>query len=309
MQEKLILDVDTGIDDALGIMLAVKSGHFDILGITTVCGNVSLEAATENTCKILDLLGTEHIPVVRGASKPLMRRPHYEHRVHGEDGLGGALRDVTAQTRPAEGFAPDFIIEQAARFKGEVTLVMTGPLTNLALAVMKHPGLVSEVKRVIFMGGVVRNMGNVTPTAEFNAYADPEAMKIVVHAGFPSLTMVGLDVTRQALLTDKHIQMLGNTPIARYVRESTALYMRRYYERNGVQACALHDPLAVGVALNSSLVSTKKFYVDVETKSELCDGKTICDFQNRLGNPANVDVCLEVDSRKFLQMFTEVLQS
>lgn len=310
MKHKIILDVDTGIDDALGIILAVKSGEMDLIGITTVNGNVSLGKATENTCKILDLLQVgEQIPLVPGASQPLLRTVFFEHRVHGEDGLGGALRDATVVTQPTKGFAPDFIIENVLAQSGEVTLVMTGPLTNLALAVRKCPELVHHVKEVIFMGGVVREHGNVTPTAEYNMYVDPEAAKVVLHAGFPELTMVGLDVTRKVLLNEDHIRELGDTSIARYVKQSTSDYLERYFERNGVRACAMHDPLAVGVALNRNLVTTQKLYVDVETRSELCDGQTVCDFQNRWGKEPNVNVCLAVDAEAFFERFIRALKA
>ena len=308
--KKIILDVDTGVDDALGIILAVKSGSFDILGITTVNGNVSLAKATENTCKILDFIQPEReIPVIRGASRPLLRRAYFEHRIHGEDGLGGALRDAPVRTQPQDGFAPDFIIEQVKKHPGEVTLIMTGPLTNLALAVSKCPELAQAVREVIFMGGVVKDCGNVTPTAEYNMYVDPESAKIVFHAGFPVLTQVGLDVTRQVLLNEAHIRELGDTPLASYVRQSTSAYTERYFERNGVRACALHDPLAVAAAMCFELVKTRKFYVDVETRSELCDGQTVCDFQNRLGKEPNMNVCLEVDVPAFFERFLRVLKS
>ncbi|QRG67574.1 nucleoside hydrolase [Brevibacillus choshinensis] len=310
MKQKIILDVDTGIDDALGIILAVRSGEFDLIGITTVNGNVSLGKATENTCKILDLLQVgKEIPIVQGASQPLLRKVFFEHRVHGEDGLGGALRDVPIQTQPTQGFASDFIIENVLANSGHVTLVMTGPLTNLALAVRKCPELVHHVKEVIFMGGVVREHGNVTPTTEYNMYVDPEAAKVVFHAGFPELTLVGLDVTRKVLLNEDHIRELGDTPIARYVKQSTSDYLERYFERNGVRACAMHDPLAVGVALNRNLVTTKKLYVDIETRSELCDGQTVCDFQNRLNKEPNMNVCLAVDAEAFFERFIRALKA
>jgi purine nucleosidase len=309
MKKKVILDVDTGVDDALGILLAIRSGEMDVLGITTANGNVSLDQATQNTCKLLQLLEVEEIPVIKGAAKPLLRGSFFEHRVHGEDGIGGALRDMPIRKKASEGYAPDFIVDQVRQHPGEVTLVMTAPLTNLALAVLKYPQLIRDVKEVIVMGGVVQGFGNVTPVAEYNMYVDPEAAKTVFQAGFPSLTLVGLDVTRRALLTEEHIKQLGNSPIAQYVKESTADYMKRYYERNGIRACALHDPLAVGVALRKELVTTQPYYVDVETRSELCDGQTVCDFQNRLSRPANIQVCLDVAADEFIQLFIHALRT
>jgi purine nucleosidase len=239
----------------------------------------------------------------------LLRESFVEQWVHGKDGIGGALRDMPVHKQASAGYAPDFIVDETRRHPGEVTLVMTAPLTNLALAVRKAPELVHLVKEVIVMGGVVSSYGNVTPTAEYNIYVDPEAAKIVFHAGFPLLTLVGLDVTRKALLTEEHIRSLGDSAIAHYVKESTADYMQRYYERNGVRACALHDPLAVGVALSRDLVTTRPYYVDVETRSELCDGQTVCDFQNRLAKQANMHICVDVDADTFLRMFTQTLRA
>ncbi|MFC3787353.1 nucleoside hydrolase [Paenibacillus sp. GCM10012307] len=308
MNKKVIIDVDTGVDDALGLLLAIRSGELDILGITTVNGNVSMEQATANTCKILQLAGAEHIPVVQGAGKPMIRSTYFEHRVHGKDGLGGALDDMTQRKQPEEGYAVDFIIEQIREHHGEITLIMTGPLTNLALAILKYPELVQQVKEVVVMGGVVQSFGNVTPTAEYNMYVDPEAAKHVFWAGFASLTLVGLDVTRKALLSEEHINAMGDSEIARYVRASTADYMKRYQERNGVKACAMHDPLAVAVAINPDLVKTGHYYVDIETRSELCDGQTVCDFQNRLAVKPNVHVCLEVAADEFINHFIRVLR-
>ncbi|MFE5470361.1 nucleoside hydrolase [Bacillus safensis] len=307
--KKLILDVDTGIDDAIGILLAVKSEQFDILGITTVCGNVSVDAATLNTCKVLELVEAGNIPVIKGSATPLLRAPHYEHRVHGEDGIGGALKDVRPKKSADAGFAPDFIIEQVLQYSEQVTLVLTGPLTNLALAVKKCPELIHHVKEVIFMGGVVKDQGNVTPVAEFNTYADPEAAKLVLDAGFPSLTQVGLDVTRQVLLTDERIDAIQNETLAAYIRESTSIYRQRYFERNGVWACAMHDPLAVSLAINKELVSTQAFHVEVETKSEFCDGQMICDFQHQWEKERNVQVCTDVDAEAFFDLLIKTLNS
>jgi purine nucleosidase len=309
LKRKLILDVDTGIDDAIGIILAVKSRQYDLLGLTTVNGNVSLETATHNTCKVLDLLDEQNIPVIKGANAPILRKSFFEHAVHGEDGLGGALLHAPIKKQPDEGFAPDFIVNSILNFSSEVTLVMTGPLTNLALALKKCPEIVNHVKEVIFMGGVVRGHGNVTPTAEYNLYVDPEAAKIVLQAGFANITQVGLDVTRQALLTDQHIAKVESGMMREFVDQCTSDYRRKYFERNGVSGCAMHDPLAVGVALDKGLVKTENYYCDVETKSELCDGQLVCDFQNRLAQPANLQVCMDVKVDKFFELFLSVMNS
>ncbi|MFB5266858.1 nucleoside hydrolase [Paenibacillus enshidis] len=301
--KKVILDVDTGIDDALGIVLAVKSGLLDIRAITTVCGNVSLEQATLNTCKIMDLLHRPDIPVYKGANAPLVRNHYDEKRIHGEDGMGGALKNEAPHATPSDGFAPDIMINLAKQHPGELTLVCTGPLTNLANALLKCPELPRFVKEVIFMGGVIHGPGNVTPVAEYNMYADPEAARIVFHAGFGRLVQVGLDVTRKALLTAEHVAQLADPQLQAFVKESTADYTKRYEARYGVRACALHDPLAVGVAIDSGLVHMSSLYVDIETSSRLCDGQTVGDVQSRLGQPPNMAVCEEVDSTAFLELF------
>lgn len=182
--------------------------------------------------------------------------------------------------------------------------MLTGPLTNLALAVKKCPELIHHVKEVIFMGGVVEGQGNVTPVAEFNTYADPEAAKLVLDAGFPSLTQVGLDVTRQVLLTDERIDVIQNETLAQYIRESTSIYRQRYFERNGVWACAMHDPLAVSLAIDKQLVSTQAFHVDVE-----CDGQMICDFQHQWEKERNVQVCTVVDADAFFDLLINTMNA
>ncbi|GKV69241.1 ribosylpyrimidine nucleosidase [Sporosarcina sp. NCCP-2716] len=303
--KKVIIDVDTGIDDAIGILLAEKSGMADILGITTVNGNTSLDQATRNTRKITKLLGRDDLKVVQGAARPLLRDPYFEVSVHGNDGIGGALRDMEVEIRD-EGFAPDFIIEQAKQHPGEITVILLAPLTNMALAIRKEPRLKEWLKELVIMGGAFDHRGNITPTAEYNMYIDPEAAKIVVHSGIP-ITMVGLDVTSQTLLTKADVEAIRPGAARDFIEEATVHYMNHYFSRNGKQACAMHDPLAVGAALDRSLVETKKYYVDIETNSDLCDGQTVCDFTNWHKKEPNVDVCVGVDRERFIRMLVDTL--
>ncbi|MCG3089879.1 nucleoside hydrolase [Sporosarcina cyprini] len=303
--KKVIIDVDTGIDDAIGICLAAKSGQADILGITTVNGNTSLDQATINTTKVMKLLGREDVPIIKGADRPLLRDPHFEVSVHGNDGIGGALKEMEV-TVNEEGFAPDFIIEQAKEHKGELTIILLAPLTNMALAVRKEPRLKEWVKELVIMGGAVSAPGNITPTAEYNMYIDPEAAKIVFHSGIP-ITLVGLDVTQQTLLTEGDIERMNAGEVRDFVQESTVHYINRYFELTGNRACSMHDPLAVGVALDRSLVRTVPYYVDVETNSDLCDGHTVCDFKGWTKKEPNVNVCLEVDRERFIDTLVETL--
>ena len=215
---------------------------------------------------------------------------------------------MTPSKKPDEGLAPDFIIRTVKQHPGLVTLIMTGPLTNLALALRKCAELPQLVDEVVFMGGVVQGMGNITPMAEYNMYVDPEAAREVFHAGFKKLTMVGLDVTRKALLKDDHISKLTDSKIKAYVAQSMNDYMDRHARRNdGIRACALHDPLAVGIVLDRELVTTKAYHVDIETSSQLCDGQTVCDFQDRWAKPSNMNVCVDVDREAFLKLFIDTL--
>jgi purine nucleosidase len=308
MKKKLILDVDTGIDDAIGILLAVKSEELDLIGITTGCGNVSLEAATTNTCKVLDLINApSSIPVVKGSAAPLKRQPHFEHKVHGTDGIGGALLDVISEREITPGDAASFMIEKIMESPGEVSVVCTGPLTNLAKSIQQQPAIVDHVKEVIYMGGAINGIGNVTPVAEFNTFADPEAASVVLEAGIPNLTQVGLDVTKHALLTEKHIETITEPALHDFLKQSTATYRKAFYEQNGIWACAMHDPLAIGVFIDSTLVKKTACSVAVETSSRFCDGMTVWDRQGKWGLPANVQVCMEVEAERFLSLLVDVL--
>ncbi|WP_268627363.1 nucleoside hydrolase [Paenibacillus alvei] len=340
-QMPVIMDVDTGVDDALALALVWKSKQVELVGVTTVNGNVSLSQATLNTRKVIHMLQqldedkqradveankvplnfeqkeaasarngfTRNVPIIPGANEPLMRPTFFEHAVHGNDGLGGALSDMSPpELEEGLPHAAQFIIEEAKKRPGELTLLMTAPLTNLAIALRACPELPQLVKRVVMMGGALQTFGNVTPVAEYNIYVDPEAAKMVLHAGF-DLTIVGLDVTRQALLCPEHLEKLDSTPLGGFVRTCTAQYMERYRMRNGVAACAMHDPLAAYIVIDASIVKTHRYYVDVETRSDLCDGQTVCDVQNRLGREANANVCVEVDGEAFMDRFISVLQA
>ncbi len=196
--EKIILDCDPGIDDALAIAFAVGSPDIDLRGITTVAGNVGLDLTTSNAQRVSEFVGALGVPVTPGSPAPLLRPPMDARHVHGDTGLGGALLPPP-RSRPAGGHAIDYIIETIGADRGQITLVATGPLTNIALAVHRQPKLVSQVKDFVIMGGS-SGRGNVTPAAEFNIAADPEAAAIVFRAGW-TVTMVGLDVTLQARAT------------------------------------------------------------------------------------------------------------
>lgn len=300
MKKKVILDVDTGIDDAIGIILAATAPEIELLGITTVSGNIDLESATRNTLRVLKLLGKEDVKVYKGAESPLMRSIRYAVEVHGSSGLADQLEDIeVSHNESIEAW--DFIKQMALQYPNEITLIMTGPQTNLALTLQKYPEIEKQLKEVIVMGGTVKDKGNESPVAEFNIAIDPEAAEQVFDSSL-KVTMIGLDVTKKALLKRAHFEGLKkDSPVAAFVMNVTKQYMDRFYIDNGIYGCAMHDPLAVTMAIAPELVKTYPYYVAVETKSRFCDGQTICDFDNRWGKEPNVHVGLEVDSSAFIE--------
>ncbi|MDQ6418784.1 nucleoside hydrolase [Paenibacillus sp. LHD-117] len=228
--KKMIIDADTGIDDALAILYALKSPGIKVEGITTGYGNISVEQATDNTLRILRLAGMAYeVPVAQGAAKPLKRgMPEFATHVHGRNGIGDAEIPPSNQ-RPLEEKADDFIIRKSLELEGELIVVTLGRLTNLAQAVLKDPGLCRRIKHAYVMGGAVGVPGNVTPASEANIWGDPEAADIVLASGIP-VTMVGLDVTLKTLLTGEHLDLLQrfrkeeNVDIVDFIRQSHRFY-------------------------------------------------------------------------------------
>ncbi|WP_434122100.1 nucleoside hydrolase [Salinicoccus roseus] len=306
--KKVIMDVDTGVDDALAILYGLESGQLDMLGITTVNGNVPLEMVNANTLKVLSLAGREDVPVHPGADRPLLRASEHVHHIHGDDGIGNALDDFVYSNRCEEQFAADFIIEQAKNHPGEITLIAVGPLTNLALAFRKEPKLAEWLDEVVIMGGLVSEMGrgNKLPNSEFNIYTDAEAARIVFHSGAET-TLVSLDVTKRTLLSSSDIEVLEGRKYHDFIRQSTEVYRAFSKERFNLDGCALHDPLTVGYVLNRDFLRTEKHYVDVETISSLGYGQTICDLGNLWDRPPNVNICTDVDGEGFVSHFLETL--
>jgi purine nucleosidase len=300
---RIILVVDTGIEDALALALAVRHPAIQLEAVLTSCGNVSLDLATSNTLRVLDWLGATDVPVVAGAASPL-ETPFVDATYwHGTDGLGGAR--LPDSQRSALDDAPGYLNERVLAEPGEITVVCTGPLTNLALALRREPRLVTSVRDVVVMGGTVQLPGNTTPTAEYNVYADPEAAAAVFNQDWP-LTMVGLDVTKQVVLTAEEMRHLGHETSLEAVllREVT----QDLLVHKGLESMALHDPLAVGVALDPTLVQTMNGPVRVETRGEYTRGQTIFDLRPRtLRPPSQTRVCLQVDAERFRRMFFNAL--
>jgi len=307
----LLIDGDPGIDDALAIIYALKREEVILRGITTVGGNIDLDKTTSNVLKILEITNNTHVPVAKGVRKPLLRENQSEGEVHGRDGLGNSNLPAP-KIREIGEHAVDFMIKTIIDNPKQITLVPVGPLTNVAVAVIKEPRLRDYVKDVVIMGGAVNAPGNITPKSEFNIYTDPEAAKIVFESGLP-ITLVGLDVTMKPLLTPSHLKEIleVSTPVTEFIGKIITHYMKFYADVVGVDGCGMHDPLAVAVAIDRSLVKTRSLFVTVETKGEYTIGETVADLRgSKEGTvkPPNVDACVEVDSHRFLRGFIETLK-
>jgi purine nucleosidase len=303
--QRVIMDVDMGVDDAWAIIFALSSPELKIEAFTTVAGNVELDLTTQNTLKILEMMGATHIPVGRGIGRPFMRELKTGKVAHGDDGLGN-IGIPEASIKESNIHGVDLMIQTIMDNPNDITLIPVGPLTNVAAAILKEPRIVNNVKDVLIMGGAVLVPGNRSPAAEFNIYTDPEAAKIVFASGMP-MTLVGLDVTRKTLLRPHHLDLMAalGTAAGDFISRSAQIYLDFSKRRFGINGCALHDPLTVGVAIDRSLVTVKRMYVDVETVGEITRGETLADYYGTTGKEPNMDVCLDVDGDRFVDLFVK----
>ena len=304
MAKKVIIDCDVGVDDALALILAFHSPELEVKAVTGVNGNVPLEQVFENIQKVLSLLQPRHKPIIaKGADQPLKGQALYAHSVHGKSGLGEAKIDLTKGKewwKVFPGSAYDLITQMAQEFPGELTLIATGPLTNLALGLQEDIEGIKKLKEIVIMGGAVRTKGNITPYAEFNIYVDPLAAKIVFGSGLP-ISLVPLDVTHQVCLNssliEKRIKPINN-PFSQFTIDAIGYDLNTRRFRRGTDLIYLHDPLAVGVTIKADLVKKERLSLDVETQQ----GDRFGQILPTEGTP-NIEVCLEVDSKGFLDLF------
>ncbi|TGD17778.1 pyrimidine-specific ribonucleoside hydrolase RihA [Levilactobacillus suantsaiihabitans] len=309
MTTKIILDCDPGHDDALAMMLALANPEIDLLAVTTSAGNQTPEKTLNNAMRLLTLMHHQEIPVAGGNRTPLLKPLETAGNVHGKSGLDGAelpdpdfaVQDLTAIE----------LMAQTLRHSAEpVTLVVTGPMTNLALFLRVYPELKAKIARVVFMGGAM-GLGNWTPSVEFNIYVDPEAAKIVLNAGIP-LTMAPLNVTHKAQILKPEIDAIGqiDNPVA-HAFYGLLNFFELYHENPkwGFKGAPLHDPCTIAWLLHPEMFHSELMNVDVETQGELVRGETVCDYYELTGKPKNTDVLLDLDRDAFIRLITTSLET
>jgi len=324
--KKIIFDTDPGTDDALALMLALNSPELDVRAITVVPGNVTARQGLENALRMVSLANRCDIPVAGGAQKPLFQKLVTAEFWHGKNGIAD-VELPASKCKVDPRFGPDLIIEMVHAAPHEITLVLVGPLTNIALAIQKDPAIIPLVKEVILMGGSLKG-GNVNAAAEANIYGDPEAAQIVFQAGWP-LTMVGLDVGDKTIFGRKQLDALGRThgPVNDFIyKVAKALVVLS--EKFGESGTPMYDPLAVGVALDATLATAQAMQVDVETRGEFTRGETVANRRNQIERNVlhhfpdgdryviealdpvkpNVKVCIDIQAEKFLQLYVSRIQ-
>jgi pyrimidine-specific ribonucleoside hydrolase len=302
----ILMDCDPGHDDALAIVLALARPELDVLGITTVAGNVAVQATTRNALRVLALVGRPDVPVAAGAERPLVRPPEDAVITHGVSGLEGAeLPEPVAEPRPEGALA--FMRSTLETSASPVTLVPTGPLTNIATLLVAHPELRDRIDRICLMGGAIRE-GNWTPAAEFNIWVDPEAARIVFRSGLP-ITMIGLDVTHQAIFGEPEVARLEalGTPVAAVFADLLRFFARFHAERYGWSGSPIHDAVAIAHLAVPGLVETRAYRVDVETTGEFTRGRTVVDDRGVPGPPPNADVAVAIDRARFIDLLIDAV--
>jgi purine nucleosidase len=306
---KVILDTDPGIDDALAFILLKAMPEIELQAITVTHGNTSVEKCTTNALKLVELLGMQDIPVAIGADQPLVKALSVAEETHGDTGLGHAILPPPVVTTVQDN-AANLIIKIVNANPGEITILCIGPVTNLALALLKEPSLRKKIKNVVSMAGAIHYPGNATPSSEYNVFCDPESFDILLRSGI-DLTLVPLDVTYQCIFTKDHVARLkgARADIENFIDRSTAFYMEFHAEYQGIQGCAINDPLAAAILVKPELVTFRDYYVDIELHGEFTTAKLSADHFGASGKVANAKVAMEVDVDGFMDFFIERVKS
>lgn len=304
MKKPIIIDCDTGTDDAIALICAHLCKEIDVIGITTVSGNVELDYTSENTLNLVDEIGW-NIDVVKGKAKPLSRDLITASHIHGRTGLG----DVVLK-RSTRGFYDEevasYIYKKAKENNGEMSILTLGPMTNIANAILRYPDIKDFIKEIVFMGGSLKG-GNVTSVAEFNIYVDPEAANIVLESGIP-LTMVGLDVTEKVIMTetDRDYFKEFNNPHANITAKILDFMFKRS-ERFGREGALMHDGLALASMVLPELLKKEKHYARVETEGKITTGMVVVDKRRFAKDKKNVDIALDVDVNMFKSWMRDLI--
>lgn len=309
----VILDCDPGLDDTFAILLALASrDELDLRGITTVAGNVGLKFTSKNALGVCEMAGIRDVPVYAGCPRAIMSRGSRAPEIHGEDGIGGATLP-TPQFQLQSQHAVDFIIETCLNADdGEITICPVGPMTNIALAIIKNPTIIPKIKEVVFMGGAAFKNGNITAYAEFNIHSDPHAAEVVLQSGAPCV-MFGLDVTHQAIITDERLHDINHIggdigPILAHMMA----YYARTTKRAGGEECngVLHDPCVVAYLIDPSIFKGNDYYVSIETQAGHDEiGNTLVDEDGTSGRPCNTKIITEMDDAKFYELLINRIAS
>lgn len=305
---KIIIDTDPGQDDAIAMLLAFASPEIEVLGVVAVAGNVPLALTQTNARKICELAGRSDIPAYAGAERPLMRPLVTAEHVHGRTGLDGADLPEPAMALQDK-YGVDFIVETLMReAPGTVTLCPLGPLTNIALALIREPRIAERIASIVLMGGGYFEQGNVTPSAEFNIYVDPHAADIVFGSGVP-ITLMPLDVTHKALATRKRVAALRaiGTPVGAAAAGLLDFFERHDEKKYGTDGGPLHDPCVIAYLIEPGLFDGRHVNVTIETSSELTMGATVVDWWGVTGRKPNAMVMRDIDSDRFFGLITERL--
>jgi purine nucleosidase len=308
MARRIIIDTDPGQDDAVAILLALASPELEVVGITAVAGNVPLALTQVNVLKVCELAGKPQTRVFAGAERPLIRKLVTAEYVHGKTGLDGPTLPEPAMPLQ-EQHAVDFIIETVmASRPGEITLCPLGPLTNIAMAMNREPGLAARLREIVLMGGGFFEGGNTTPAAEFNIYVDPHAADIVFRSGVP-IVMMPLDVTHKALTSRARVERFRTmgTRVGHATAELLDFFERFDEQKYGTDGGPLHDPCVIAWLIKPELFSGKECNVVVETSSELTMGMTVVDWWGVTGRPKNALVMRDIDADGFFALLAERL--
>ncbi len=306
MNHKIILDCDPGHDDAIAILLAAHHPDIDLLAITTVAGNQSLDKTTLNALKVCSLANIRDVPVARGMDRPLVRPARHAANIHGESGMDGP--DIPEPNiEPVAQHGVDLLIDLLMNSDGDITIVPTGPLTNIATAIRREPAILPRIKAISLMGGAI-GVGNRMPGAEFNIWADPEAAAIVFECGRP-LTMSPLEVTHQALATGEVLDRLraANRPVASFAADLLIFFGGTYRKVFGFPAPPVHDPCAVAAVIDPDILQAHTIRVEIETEGEWTSGRTVCDIYGVLGKEPNVRVGYALDVTRFWEMLISTI--